>query len=274
MKMEQTKTCPQCGKEVLAVARKCKHCGHWFNVGPVPEKGFRHCPVCDEIIPEGSSTCPRCNEPITGAPQATPTEKAPVGVTMQNQEKSEIPDDAKREKPKKRTSVVLIGLGAALSVLLLMATISYFTSSDSDNHGNNTTAAYSPVMTDEYQIKAIAKKWNAYHQEQNANGLATLYGNEVYYYHEYYTPGEISESKRTLFLKNPEFWQDIYHLECSFSDKETAKVTFSKEVMTTIAGNPTTYPSYLIMSKIDGRWKITTESDEVTDANLAKRSKK
>lgn len=263
--MEQTKTCPRCGKEVLAVARKCKHCGYWFNEKVTPQKGFRHCPVCDEIIPDGSSSCPYCNELLTKASNITPTEKAPTTVTEQNQEK---------EKPKKKASAVIIWPGTALSLLLLLAAIAYFTSSDLDSRDNSLTAIPSPAMTDEYRIKTIAKKWNTYHQEQNANGLASLYGDRVYYYHEYYTPAEISESKHALFLKNPEFWQNIYHLECSFADKETAKVTFSKEVMTTLAGNPTTYPSYLIMSKIDGEWKITTESDEVTDANLAKRNKK
>ena len=193
--MEQTKTCPRCGKEVLAVARKCKHCGYWFNEKVTPQKGFRHCPVCDEIIPDGSSSCPYCNELLTKASNITPTEKAPTTVTEQNQEK---------EKPKKKASAVIIWPGTALSLLLLLAAIAYFTSSDLDSRDNSLTAIPSPAMTDEYRIKTIAKKWNTYHQEQNANGLASLYGDRVYYYHEYYTPAEISESKHALFLKNPQ----------------------------------------------------------------------
>jgi hypothetical protein len=29
--MEKTKRCPYCGEEILAIAKKCKHCGEWFD---------------------------------------------------------------------------------------------------------------------------------------------------------------------------------------------------------------------------------------------------
>ncbi len=29
--MDQTKICPYCGEEILAVAKKCKHCGEWLD---------------------------------------------------------------------------------------------------------------------------------------------------------------------------------------------------------------------------------------------------
>lgn len=31
MNMEETKKCPYCGNEILAVAKKCKHCGKWLE---------------------------------------------------------------------------------------------------------------------------------------------------------------------------------------------------------------------------------------------------
>lgn len=32
----ETKNCPYCGEVILAVAKKCKHCGEWFDQQPAP----------------------------------------------------------------------------------------------------------------------------------------------------------------------------------------------------------------------------------------------
>lgn len=41
--MEEKKICPYCGKEILAVAKKCKHCGEWLNIeGTKKEKSQKN----------------------------------------------------------------------------------------------------------------------------------------------------------------------------------------------------------------------------------------
>lgn len=57
--MEETKKCPYCGEEILAVARKCKHCGEWLD-----RKEQIPCSVCGELIDADASVCPHCKEPV------------------------------------------------------------------------------------------------------------------------------------------------------------------------------------------------------------------
>lgn len=69
--MPEMKICPNCGKEILAVAKKCKYCGTWI----APKHDF-HCPVCCEVIPEDSIICPVCHERLRPDPEpdTTPTQ--------------------------------------------------------------------------------------------------------------------------------------------------------------------------------------------------------
>lgn len=62
MLMEEKKRCPYCGEEILAIARKCKHCGEWLDTRPATNE-TRNCPVCGEDIDASAKTCPYCNEP-------------------------------------------------------------------------------------------------------------------------------------------------------------------------------------------------------------------
>ena len=59
--MEETKRCPYCGEEILAVAKKCKHCGEWLETKE-NEKEKKACPVCGELIDDYLDICPFCHE--------------------------------------------------------------------------------------------------------------------------------------------------------------------------------------------------------------------
>lgn len=43
--------CPNCGKEILATAKKCKHCGEWLE---------KKCPHCGEWIKADAMKCRYC----------------------------------------------------------------------------------------------------------------------------------------------------------------------------------------------------------------------
>lgn len=54
--MEETKRCPYCGEEILAVAKKCKHCGEWLEEklqqGPItpPKTESREKPAMEAVV--------------------------------------------------------------------------------------------------------------------------------------------------------------------------------------------------------------------------------
>ena len=45
---KETKKCPFCGEEILAVAKKCKYCGEWLEEKQTVTKKMVACPVCTE----------------------------------------------------------------------------------------------------------------------------------------------------------------------------------------------------------------------------------
>lgn len=273
--MEQTKKCPECGQYVLAVARKCKYCGHWFDEEKSSGEDTRRCPVCDEIIPEDVKACPCCDEPIVEISLETQPLEAAVSTDSLDSDIASTENMPIEKKSPQKTVALFIGIGIAL-ILVLLVVILYMALPDLHKQGDNGAIPAFPSerLTEEDIAMEVAREWNTLHQQLDADGLVSLYAEEVYYYHEYYSPVRISKSKRDLFGKYPEFWQEVSNMKCSMLEDGRAKVEFSKEVKTTLTGKTTAYPSYLIMSKINGNWKITVESDEVTDANLAKRNKR
>lgn len=116
--MEETKTCPYCGEEILAVAKKCKHCGEWLPI----EKTKIPCPVCGEEIDEDTVVCPHCNEKVK--------EEAPTPTTPVNNPTPKPDGEKKNWK--------MIGI-AGCAILAIVAIV-WAMSSGSGESGNSNLA--------------------------------------------------------------------------------------------------------------------------------------
>lgn len=55
METRELKTCPHCGREIIAGAKKCRYCKTWL---------VNECPVCGEPIEQNTAVCPYCFEDI------------------------------------------------------------------------------------------------------------------------------------------------------------------------------------------------------------------
>ena len=208
--------------------------------------------------------------------------RQPVSVTPPPVPHAEEEEEEEESERKGRSKGFGIGLTiAAVCIVVIGAVLlwgRYATNSSVDETSylieEKQDSKASAYAEDEKLVIEVANEWNMCHQMRDAYKLASLYASEVDYYHQKYTPKRIQESKDGLFMEYPQFWQDIYGIECVVGLDGTAKVSFSKEVVTEQAGETKVYPSYLCMEKINGRWLITTESDEVTDANIEKRMRR
>ena len=139
----------------------------------------------------------------------------------------------------------------------------------SDNNGEPANTEVQPTETTDFT--ALVKEWNKANSAKDYEALSAMFDNNVLFYGTQLNKDACVENKQMAFKKSPDFYQQIYgdvDVE-KISDTEV-KCSFVKRV--TVSGQTNDYPSYLNFHKVGDEWKISAESDLITDENLAKRA--
>jgi len=121
--------------------------------------------------------------------------------------------------------------------------------------------------------KKIVMSWNEAHNTNNMVLISTLFIDEVNFYQTVLPKNVLIQKKVDLLKKYPDFNQQIIgEITTEKLNENEVKCSFTKEV--TINRKATDYPSYLILKKSDGNWKISVEGDLVTDKNIANKKQR
>ncbi|MBO7134295.1 MAG: hypothetical protein J6W06_09090 [Bacteroidales bacterium] len=161
--------------------------------------------------------------------------------------------------------------------LLLALTIAWSCNSPKTTETDETTYNAEAISETETastpDFATLVGKWNDANSTKDVGILSNLYSQSVMYYGMRMEKNECIENKLAFFNKKPDFKQEITgEVKVENISADEVKCSFTKTV--TVDGKTTDYPSYLQFRKVGDEWKISVESDLVTDENLAKRAEK
>lgn len=128
--------------------------------------------------------------------------------------------------------------------------------------------AGNPSVSDAH-FNALVQQWNTAHDSKNVGQFETLFDDTVLFYGKPESKAKCISRKMALLKKFPDFKQTVGTLTIEKQTDGSVKCHFLKTV--TFNGKNEDYPSYLIFKRYGTNWKIITESDLITDKNLAKK---
>ena len=134
-----------------------------------------------------------------------------------------------------------------------------------------TDYAAAPEDNSDYaEIKKVIQTWDELHSNLSLSDVENVYAPKVKFYGMNLNREQIYSKIQELNEKAPDYSQESH--DFSFSEQPNGDILVEFSKSTVANGRAHDYPSYLIMkrSSNDFGWSILTESDKVTDRNLAK----
>ena len=161
--------------------------------------------------------------------------------------------------------VTIVGIG-----MLYITNAPQKTSKDSGQKNVVETAENKGTSLAPKSINQLLSDWDSAHNTKDITHSRDLYGENVYYYQSNYTREKVITSKQKLFKKYPNFHQESLNAKTTNISDDCIRLDFDKQVWTDYPDcSKKVYPSYLIITRHNKMWQITTESDLITDRNLA-----
>jgi ketosteroid isomerase-like protein len=118
------------------------------------------------------------------------------------------------------------------------------------------------------EIKEHVQKWNECLAKRDLNTLSSLYADSVMLYGANVSKTKAIETKQKFFTKYPDFTQSITgDIRAQQIKDETYTVFFPKKSV--YNGKASLVEGRMTFSKISDEWKITSESDDLTDKRLS-----
>ena len=119
----------------------------------------------------------------------------------------------------------------------------------------------------------IVRLWNDAHNAKSEAAFDSLFTDVVDYYHEVLPKDKVISMKMSYFTENSEFTQHIVSpIRTIEIGTDEVKCSFTKRV--TLNNRSIDYPSYLLLRLANKKWLIFSESDDLTDKNIAAADRK
>ncbi|ELY9424535.1 hypothetical protein SLY17_003538 [Cronobacter dublinensis] len=136
------------------------------------------------------------------------------------------------------------------------------------------TLSASAAMTpqDERDASALIARWNDFKNHPTAQAGASLYGEQVSWYGKALAPTAVIAENTAFLQKHPHYTQRIVS-NITFTEQDgqplAVQATFVKQAGLEVQ-TPRNYPAQLTLTKQAAAWRISEETDWITEANRQK----
>lgn len=157
-----------------------------------------------------------------------------------------------------------------VAAFMLSATVSCNNQKSADEDSDSAEVVEENVKSDADEIRQVVERWNTSLNNRDEDESRKVYADEVFFYTRDVSGAEATKLRIDLASKDPSWHQSIVtKIKVSDMGDGQFEASFTKESNSDKGTH--SYPAYLYLEKIGGKWKITRESDKVTDKNVAKR---